>query len=246
MTIEQEVVLASLNAHGGRGADGTPFDLAAACRRFKADIIAVQEAWHVDGEADPIAELAQELGAHLIRTDLVTRVNLRVLGIASDTARGHWGLAILTTLPVVSWEVTRLARAPGDITPRAAQLVTVRLPGGGTLRVANTHLTYRLVSPVQLLQLVRRLRTADVATVIAGDLNMPGPVTGLAAGYRQAVSGKTFPAHWPLLQLDHVLVNSGISGFDGEVLPSTGSDHRPVRARLRFAGLSPGAEISGV
>jgi endonuclease/exonuclease/phosphatase family metal-dependent hydrolase len=230
-----EVVLASLNAHGGRRADGTPFDLAAACHVLEADIIALQEVWHVEGGADPVAEIARETGARLIRTDLLTGADLRMLGIASDTGVGHWGLALLTALPVISWEVARLSRAPGDITPRAAQLVTLRLPRGGRLRVANTHLTYRLVSPLQLLQLVRRLETSDVATAIAGDLNMPGPVTGLAAGYRPAVSGKTFPAHWPLLQLDHVLVNHGIISYEGRVLPAVGSDHLPVRARLRLA-----------
>jgi endonuclease/exonuclease/phosphatase family metal-dependent hydrolase len=234
VTGNEEVVLASLNAHGGRSADGTPFDLAAACRRFGADIIALQEAWHNEGHPDPVAAIARALGAQLIRTDLTPDLDLRTLGIARDTERGRWGLALLTTLPVTSTEVIWLVRAPGDITPRAAQLITVRLPGGGKLRIANTHLTYRLVSPLQLLQLVRRLATNEIATVIAGDLNMPGPVSGLAAGYRPVVNGKTFPAHRPLLQLDQVLVNRRVSGSGGEVLPPVGSDHLPVRARLRL------------
>jgi endonuclease/exonuclease/phosphatase family metal-dependent hydrolase len=233
MSSDRDVVLASLNAHGGRSARGVPFDLAAACRLFEADIIAVQEAWHGENGPDPVTQASREIGAQVIRTDLASGVDLRALGIAHDTAPGRWGLALLTTLPVISSEVTFLARAPGDIAARAAQLVTVQLPGGGTLRVANTHLTHRCTSPLQLLQLVRRLQATKVATVIAGDLNMPGPVTGLAAGYRPAVSGKTFPAHRPLLQLDHVLVNRWITSCWGEVLPPAGSDHLPVRVRLR-------------
>ncbi|HEY5987700.1 MAG TPA: endonuclease/exonuclease/phosphatase family protein [Streptosporangiaceae bacterium] len=235
MTNDQEVVLASLNTHGGRGADGAPFDLAAACRQFEAEIIALQEAWHAEGKADPVAEIAQALGAQLIRADLMNSTNLRTLGIASDTRRGRWGLAVLTMLPVITAEVISLMRAPGDITPRAALLVTVRLPGGRMLRIVNTHLTYRFTSPLQLLQLVRRLETGEIATVIAGDLNMPGPVAGLAVGYRPVVSGKTFPAHRPLLQLDQVLVDRQIAARGGEVLPPAGSDHLPVRARLRLA-----------
>lgn len=234
MTSDQDVVLASLNVHGGRGADGMPFDLPAAFRLLEADIIAVQEAWHAEGQADPFAEIARALGADLIRTDLVSSTDLRTLRIATDTGRGRWGLALLTTLPVTTYEVARLVRAPGDITPRAAQVVTVRLPGGGMLRIANTHLTHHLASPVQLLQLVRRLEGNEIATVIAGDLNMPGPVTGLAVGYRPAVSGKTFPAHRPLLQLDHVLVDRQVTVRGGEVLPPAGSDHLPLRARLRL------------
>jgi endonuclease/exonuclease/phosphatase family metal-dependent hydrolase len=234
MTSDHEVVLASLNAHGGRGADGAPFDLGAACRLFGAEIIALQEAWHAEGEADPVAEIAQALGADLIRADLVSSTDLRTLRISRDTGRGGWGLAVLTTLPVITYEVAPLVRVPGDITPRASQLVTVQLPGGRRLRIANTHLTYRFASPVQLVQLVRRLRADEIATVIAGDLNMPGPVASLAAGYRPAVSGKTFPASRPLLQLDHVLVDRQITICGGEVLPPAGSDHLPVSARLRL------------
>jgi endonuclease/exonuclease/phosphatase family metal-dependent hydrolase len=234
MTSDHNVVLASLNAHGGRGADGAPFDLEAACRRFGAEIIALQEAWHAEGEADSVAEIAQALDANLVRTDLVHSTNLRTLGISSDTGRGGWGLALLTTMPVITSEVVSLVHAPGDLTPRASQLVTVQLPGERRLRIANTHLTYRFASPLQLLQLVRRLERNEIATVIAGDLNMPGPMAGLAAGYRPAVSGKTFPASRPLLQLDHVLVDHQITICGGEVLPPVGSDHLPVRARLRL------------
>ena len=43
MSSDQEVILASLNTHGGRGADGRPYDLEAACRQFKADVIVLQE-----------------------------------------------------------------------------------------------------------------------------------------------------------------------------------------------------------
>jgi len=42
---------------------------------------------------------------------------------------------------------------------------------------------------VQLVRLTRLLAASTVPTVIAGDLNMPGPVTGLAVGYAPAVNG---------------------------------------------------------
>ena len=188
-------ILASLNTHGGRGADGRPYDLEAACRQLKADIIVLQEVWR---------------------------------------ARGRWGLAMLTTAPVLGFDVTDLGRIPGDLVPREAQLVTIGLPRRGSLRIVNTHLTYRLLSPVQLLRLVRRLAVDDLPTVIARDLNMPLPVTGLAAGYAPAVSGRTYPAHRPLLQLDHILASRRVARCGGEVLPPVGSDHLPVRARLRL------------
>ncbi len=85
-----------------------------------------------------------------------------------------------------------------------------------------------------MLRLVRHLATDDIPTVIVGDLNMPAPLTGLAAGYAPAVSGRTFPAHRPLLQLDHILTSRRVARCGGEVLPPAGSDHLGVRARLRL------------
>ena len=234
MTGDLEVILASLNSHGGRGADGRPYDLEAACRQFKADIIVLQEVWRPHDGPDPVADIASALGTELLSADLMDDTDLRSFGIADETARGRWGLATLTTAPVTGYEVVDLGRIAGDTTPRAAQLVTMELPGRGPLRIANTHLTHRLLSPVQLLRLVRRLDAGDIPTVIVGDLNMPAPLTGLAAGYAPAVSGRTFPAHRPLLQLDHILTSRRVARCGGEVLPPAGSDHLPVRARLRL------------
>src|SRR6266853_151809 len=166
MPNDQEVILASLNTHGGRGADGRPYDLEAACRQLKADIIVLQEVWRPHGGPDPVADIAAALGTELLTADLMDDTDLRSFGIADETARGRWGLATLTTLPVTGYEVADLGRIAGDSTPRAAQLITMELPGRGQLRIANTHLTYRLLSPVQLLRLVRRLATDDITTVI--------------------------------------------------------------------------------
>ena len=230
---DPEVVLASLNTHGGRGADGRPYDLAAACRQLKADIIALQEVWRPHSGPGRVDEIAAELGAESIAAELCSDIDLRSLNISPETGRGRWGLAVLTTLPVAHREMVDLGRTPTDPIARAALLVTLDVPGGGKLRVANTHLTHKFASPVQLLRLVRNLAPGGVPTVIVGDLNMPMPLTGLAAGYAPAVIGRTFPAHRPLVQLDHILASRRVIRCGGEVLAPSGSDHLPVRARLR-------------
>jgi endonuclease/exonuclease/phosphatase family metal-dependent hydrolase len=227
------MILASMNLHGGRRADGTPFDVAAACRRLQADVIVLQEAWWPAGGPDPVAEAAYSLGHNILRADLLTATDLRSLGIAAEAGRGQWGLAVLTALPVTGYEVADLGPTPAEKMSRAAQLVTVTTPGGASLRVVNTHLTCRLFSPVQLVRLTRWLATSAAPTVIAGDLNMPGPVSGLAVGYSPAVRGRTYPAHRPLLQLDQMLTSPAVRAGDGRVLPPAGSDHLPIRACLR-------------
>ena len=234
MSSDQEVILASLNTHGGRGADGQVYDLAAACRQLKADIIALQEVWRPDDGPDPVDEIASALGAEAFQAPLRSGTDLRSMGISGETARGRWGVAVLTTMPVAHSEVADLGRTPGDPIGRVAQLITVDIPGGGSLRVANTHLTHLFASPVQLLRLVRHLSAADVPTVITGDLNMPLPLTGLAAGYAPAVIGRTYSAARPVVQLDHILADRRVIRCGGEVLPPAGSDHLPVRARVRL------------
>jgi endonuclease/exonuclease/phosphatase family metal-dependent hydrolase len=229
------MILASMNLHGGRRPDGTPFDVVTACCQLQADMIVLQEAWWPAGQSDPAAEAAQALGAWIIRADLLTDTHLRSLRIAPDASPGRWGLAMLTALPVTGYEVVDLGRSPGDETNRAAQLITVTTPAGASLRVANAHLTYLFFSPVQLVQLTRRLAASTVPTVIAGDLNMPGPVSGLAVGYSPAVRGRTFPARRPLVQLDQMLTGRAVRSGDGKVLPPAGSDHLPIRAHVRVA-----------
>ena len=46
--------------------------------------------------------------------------------------------------------------------------------------------------------------------------------------------GRTYPAHRPHSQTDHILVNPPVDVVASEVVPQIMSDHRPVRARLRF------------
>jgi endonuclease/exonuclease/phosphatase family metal-dependent hydrolase len=143
-------------------------------------------------------------------------------------------MAVLTTLPVTGYEVLDLGRMRGDFVRRCAQILTVELPGRATIRLAATHLTHRLVSAIQLARLIRHLSERTLPTVIAGDLNMPRVLAAGTPGYTPAVRGRSYPADLPLLQLDHILAGRGLAGLDGCVLPAAGSDHLPVRARLRL------------
>ena len=45
--------------------------------------------------------------------------------------------------------------------------------------------------------------------------------------------GKTWPSPHPRHQIDHLLVTPSVEVVRGEVLPDLGSDHLPIRARLR-------------
>jgi endonuclease/exonuclease/phosphatase family metal-dependent hydrolase len=53
-------------------------------------------------------------------------------------------------------------------------------------------------------------------------------------GWRRAVRGRTYPAHRPHAQIDHILVSRPVEVIDAQVVRQVMSDHRPIRARLRF------------
>jgi endonuclease/exonuclease/phosphatase (EEP) superfamily protein YafD len=138
----------------------------------------------------------------------------------------------------------------GDGLPSIAGQVVL---AGQPLRFLGLH-THWPITP----RLARaRDRSLDVAArsiaagtgpaVVLGDLNAT-PYSPIYANFLEA-SGMSDAAQgsrwqptwmagfWPLaLRIDHVFVSSGLCVLRAEVGPAIGSDHRPVLARLRFAG----------
>lgn len=239
-----EFTVASLNLHCGFGFYGQPFDVAAALCQLEADVICVQESWlsaaGCDGgpATDSLAEAAVKLEDEVFRVAMDRRHGLNLAGVPPVTEPGELAIAVLTALPVTHYKIIELRAAPGDDLARFGQVLTLELSSGINVRVVNTHLTHRLTSPVQFRTLRQRLRadglpTGRVPTIVAGDLNMPRPLAAMSINYDATVRGKTWPADRPLIQLDHILVDQRIKVIQSQVLPSVGSDHLPIRARLR-------------
>jgi endonuclease/exonuclease/phosphatase family metal-dependent hydrolase len=147
--------------------------------------------------------------------------------------RGTWGLTVLSRLPVVSREEIDLGKLQRDPARRAALVLGLEAPGGPVTLVA-THLSHVTQgSPLQLARLRRRLPPANSPAALVGDMNLWGPpVSAVLPGWRRAVRGRTWPSRRPLAQLDHIFVTGALGAEQGEVLGPSGSDHRPVRARL--------------
>ena len=121
--------------------------------------------------------------------------------------------------------------------PGRRAVVRAVVDAGAPFTVVGTHLPL-LKDPVW--RLAPALRTAlpgpDRPAAFAGDMNMWGWCADRLAGpgWRRAVRGRTYPAHRPHSQTDHILVNAPVEVVAAEVVPQVRSDHRPVRARLRF------------
>lgn len=154
-----------------------------------------------------------------------------------DPPGARWGdlrVTMLSRLPVVDVSIVDLGRLPRDTARRAA--VSARLSVGDThVTVVGTHLSHLTDgSPIQFRRLRRALPPLEEPVVLVGDMNLWGPpLLALFPGWRRAVRGRTWLAWRRMAQLDHVLVTPAVSVETGEVISVGGSDHLPVRARVR-------------
>jgi endonuclease/exonuclease/phosphatase family metal-dependent hydrolase len=239
-----QLTIVSFNAHAGlqprRDGRCAPYDLVEVLRGFDdADVIVLQESFIPDDEPAAAQKVAAELGAQLHELPL-GRVKLDPWPQFSDrdpAATGTTGIAILSRLPS-----TRVGKLPvGKVFADPARergALHVELDVDGTaVDLIGVHLTSRLPHgpPIQMSRLLPQLPARGRPAIVAGDHNFWGPgVVTFLRGWQRAVRGRTWPASRPHSQIDHILVRSDTHVVRGEVLPDVGSDHRPVRAILRF------------
>ena len=232
--------VAAFNAHWGVGRSGPErarrFDVAELIRGFDADVLVVPEAFRFgdgSGVLDPLRDDGYE-----VRTTHFAQLAERVHRPGDVRPGGGWELAVCTRIPASDWHelsVGRVFRDPAGV--RNALACTLRV-GDAHVTFVGLHASSKLwyAGPVTHLRgLSRNLPRSEHAAVLAGDFNLWGPgVTRLLPGWKRAVLGRTYPAHRPHSQIDHILVNDRIDVLHGEVLPECGSDHRPIRARLEL------------
>jgi endonuclease/exonuclease/phosphatase family metal-dependent hydrolase len=222
--------------HGASLADGRADAgrLATACASLDADVLALQEVdrgMDRSGGADQAAVVATACGA----------ADWRFVPSVGET----YGIALLSRLPVRSWTSLRLpparsVRAPlfsqqtrtwvwVTDEPRVAVCARVVAPFG-EVTVAATHLSFVPGLNVwQLRRLLAAVRRLPGPYLLLGDLNLPGVLPPLLAGYRQLVRAATYPAPRPRAQLDHVLASRGIVAVrPGRAVELPVSDHRAV------------------
>jgi endonuclease/exonuclease/phosphatase family metal-dependent hydrolase len=223
--------VASINLHCGLDRHGRPFPAKAAIASLGADVVLVQENWCPQG-TDSLARAAgADCGypefTELAMTDDVPLGSLEI-GCPVPDETGAWGLAMMSRVPLTGLTTVGVGSAPGDVVgSRKAQIAEA-----AGVRLVNVHLTHRLLhGPGQLRRLVTGLGDGP-PTIIAGDLNMFWPTVLLGGPYRRALSGRTFPAHRPLVQIDHLLAGPGVAIERAQVLPGVGSDHLPLRVDL--------------
>jgi endonuclease/exonuclease/phosphatase family metal-dependent hydrolase len=239
-----ELTIASYNIHWGRGPRGQgfpPFDVVDAARWLAADVLILQESWAPDDGIADHQRIADALGMRVVcDTSLARSVPAprpKVVGRATHRGgEGGWHLAALASVPVRAASVIPLPHLPLDPVDRAVLAVEVEIDGS-TLHVRGTHLPHlEYGAHLSSRGLRRTLPPATEAGALIGDMNMWGWTIDrmVGSGWRRVVRGKSWPAHRPHSQIDHLLVTSSVEAVWGEVGPHLGSDHLPIRARVRW------------
>ena len=254
-----ELTIVTLNLHGGQrsrriskprlrrpspppekaSANGA-FDVAGVLGSFDADVLVVQEAWWPDEGTAAVDLAAAGAGATVHSASFgrgIVEPWPHIISTRMDRSRGRLGLAVVSRPSARLVDTIAVGDVRGDPAVRRCALHVALDVDGKELDLVAVHLSSRLpyAPPMQLRTLRRQLPPPERPAVIVGDFNLWGPaVTAMLPGWRRAVRGRTWPAHRPHSQIDHVLVRDDVDVVEAEVLDEVGSDHRPVRVTLRL------------
>jgi endonuclease/exonuclease/phosphatase family metal-dependent hydrolase len=239
-----ELTIASFNCHAGlqarRNGVCEPYDLDTVLRGIDADVVVLQESWTPDGGVAAVRRVGESTGAEVFELRFGrSRLDPWPHVPRDGSGLGEVGLAVLSRIPAEAQGRLPVGTVLSDPTPERGGLHVVLDVGGTKVDLIDVHLSSRLPygPPIQLRRLAAQLPPPGRPGIIAGDCNFWGPgVQSFLPGWRRAVRGRTWPAGRPHSQIDHILVRAadGTEVLHGEVLPPLGSDHRAVRATLRF------------
>ena len=232
--------ITSFNTRWGMADDGAPFDLAAVVATFDTDVVALQEVWEPADGSGQLTPTADALGYRLLHVPMAASFVHPRPEITADPRRasGTWGVALLSRLPVRETRTFDLGRLleRWDVATRYALLAQVEV-GTGSVTIAAHHLSFAMPNALAQMRRLGGALPAHRPTVVAGDCNLWGPLaTRAVKRHRRAVRGRTWPAHRPHSQLDHLLVSDDVTVVSARVLPRAGSDHLPVQAELAVPG----------
>ena len=235
MTLNIDLNVATYNIHKSKGTDRRrdPARTAAVIGEIGADILALQEADLRFGRRTGLLDLEALRRDHgLVRVPVNEPI---------AEAHGHHGNLILVRNALV--EVVHHLHLPG-LEPRGA-IVTDLVVKGQKIRVVATH--FGLLPGSRLRQahaLMDKLKTLEPRlTLLMGDLNewrtgKGSSLRPLAPLFDTQLGARSFPARYPLVPFDRIMVTQ--QGLLTDVvahrttLSRLASDHLPIKARLQL------------
>ncbi|ROS30515.1 endonuclease/exonuclease/phosphatase family protein [Cellulomonas sp. PhB150] len=248
--------VATYNIQHGRSESDRRVDVerfAAAVRDLDVDVLVLQEVDHHQRRSRRavLTEVAADAMGGAEHRFVPTMRGVPGLWRAAGSVpagRPAYGIAVLSRVPVLEWDVVHLAGRPG-ITwvgsgrvrrpvrdePRAA-VVAVVSTDAGPVTVVGTHLSWLPSwNGHQLDVLVEATSRWPRPTVLMGDLNMLPAQAAATSGFTALATGATYPVSTPVRQIDHVLGRGAVRAAGPATTVDTGlSDHRALVVDLAF------------
>lgn len=234
----QKVKVLTYNIHHGENMKGV-LDLQGIANVILAtnpDLVALQEVDSVTqrtAKTDQLKELASITGMYTY------------FAKAMNYGGGGYGTGILSRFPITSAVTVALPSLKKGAEPRAAGIITVKLPGDSLLKFASAHLDAEDQPDDRVAQasaLVEYFRETQTPVILAGDFNAI-PAAKEILTFRQLFSdatmqmGPTFPADSPRVKLDYIMVHPksrwNVTGAR-IIEEAVASDHRPVLSELEL------------
>jgi endonuclease/exonuclease/phosphatase family metal-dependent hydrolase len=227
--------VASYNIHQCVGMDGQldVARIAGIIRDLKADIIGLQEVSAPFGDDRTSMQVDSLCGATGMRA---------IGGPTIERHDGYYGNALLTRCRIL--DVRRHDLSYPHRESRGALDVELESPAGPT-RIIVTHLGLQPAERrYQVQRLLKIIELSPVRSVIVlGDLNewflLGRPARWLHRHFGRTPAPRTFPAFFPLLSLDRILVQPKEDLLEIGVVKNkatmVASDHLPVVARVRLS-----------
>jgi len=209
------------NIRHAQGLDGLilPRRIAAVIQKARADVVGLQEVWHLPAR-------------HMQTTMIATPLGMASEFSAADS-RGPllMGNSVLTAGAIVSCDVIRL---PHRREGRICMLTQLEVDGV-SIRFASTHLALHRQTRLEALEFLAEKLPRDLPLVLVGDFNAAAVELAplVAAGLTVPDSPPAgFPSIMPRSTLDHIAYSEHWQLENLATVRSLASDHLPLVAEL--------------
>jgi endonuclease/exonuclease/phosphatase family metal-dependent hydrolase len=250
--------------HGQSLTPGEKGDYSASLTQLGCDVLALQEIdmnLERSGSTNQSAEIAQVLktshwgfaptvhGTPGFSWRKVSIENNRVHTSIDEPIADHYGIAIVSTIPVRQWLRLDLGKAwiglpllvaneKGKVAPFYVKdeprvALAAVLDNGWT--VINVHLSFvPLVNIFQLLKVSRWAKKLakehSTKVALVGDFNLPWGLPTKVTRWKRATDALTYPSWKPAISFDYILLREAevISASEVTAPTMSMSDHRPI------------------
>lgn len=250
--------------HGQPLVPGESADFAAVAATLSSDVLALQEIdmeLERSGGSNQTSEIAAALGSSDwgfaptvhgtpgFDWQKPSQSNLRVFTASDSPLQSHYGIAIVSKVPVKQWLRLELGKAwiglpllianeKGKVAPFYVKdeprvALAAVLDNGWT--VINTHLSFvPIVNIFQLLKVSRWAKKIEkdylTKVLLVGDFNLPWGIPTRITNWARGTVALSYPSWKPAISFDYILARKSEEMLMKEVIhpPVAVSDHRPI------------------